>query len=665
MPALHIDFETRSRVDLRTTGVYVYAEDESTDMWCACYCVGNDPIQLWTPDMPPPDAIVQAVKKNWEFYAHNANFERTIWAKILGPRYGWPTPALDQWRCTMAMALAMSYPAGLADAAIAAGMEDGKDMKGHGLMLRMARPRSIEGDKAIWWDEAERKAALYRYCKQDVETERKLIWHIKPLIPAEQELWQLDQQINDRGIYVDYEFCKSALVVVDATLKMLNTEMQELTDGSVSTTTQTARLKVWLAAQGVETDSLDKHHIDEMLLQPGLSGRVRRVLEIRRAGAAASVKKIKTLLACRSKDGRARGLLQFHAASTGRWGGRRFQPQNIKRPTREDVDAAIAAVSTGDVESVRPLGEPLGVVADCLHGMVRAAPGNILFAADFSNIEGRVVAWLTNETWKIDAFRRFDEGYGHDIYILAYANSFGVRPEVVTKDQRQMGKVMELALGYGGGIVAFQRMASGYGLEVEDDTADDLKIRWRKAHPRVKQYWYDLDAAARYAIDKPGPKGRGVIGRVSMQCGVATYLEGTDIVLSRDDDVLYVRLPSRRTLIYPFPRIEEDPVEKRDQIVYSGVDSYSHKWGPQKTYGGSLFNNVVQGTARDIQAEAMRRLEVRGYQVVLTVHDEIVCEVPAGFGSVEEFEELMTVVPDWAKGLPVAAKAWRGERYRK
>ncbi len=656
MTALHIDLESRSMVDLRRAGVYVYAEDESTDVWCACYSVGDGPVELWTPGMPVPEAILVAVKKNWELFAHNANFERAIWSAILTPRYGWPLPQLEQWRCTMAMALAMSFPAGLAEAADAAGIEDGKDMKGRGLMLRMARPRSIDdGGKVVWWDESERKQALYNYCIRDVETERAMLRTVKPLIKSEQELWCLDQQINDRGMYVDREVCEAAQIVVDAALKSLNDEITEITDGKVSATTQTARIVAWLASQEVQVDSIDKHSIDEMLLQPGLSVRVRRVLGIRRAGAAASVKKIKSLLACCSIDGRARGLLQFHAASTGRWGGRRFQPQNIKRPTREDVDEAIAAVSTGDVESVRPLGEPLGVVADCLHGMVRAAPGHVLYAADFSNIEGRVIAWLAGETWKLDAFRAFDAGVGHDIYKLAYANSFGVKPELVTKDQRQMGKVMELALGFGGGIVAFQKMAGNYGLVVDDDTAENLKVRWRMAHPRVVQYWKDLDSAVRWAINKPGRMGRGFVNCVTVQCG--------------DDDLLYMRLPGGRSLIYPKPSIEGDQDVWGSQITYWGVNSYTRKWEPQKAYGGSLFNNVVQGTARDIQAEAMRRLEAAGYNVVLSVHDEVVCEVPADFGSLEEFLELMTVVPAWATGgsqpLPVSASAWRGERYRK
>ncbi len=654
MTAIHIDFESRSQVDLRKTGVYVYAEHDSTDVWCACYCVGDGPVELWTPGDPVPGAILQAVKKNWEVYAHNANFERTVWSAILAPRYGWPTPGIEQWRCTMAMSLAMSFPAGLADAAAAAGIEDGKDMHGHGLMLRMARPRSIDDKtgEVVWWTDDDRKRALFAYCKKDVETERAMLKTVKLLKPPEQELWWLDQQINDRGMYVDREFCEAAQVVVDAALKAMNTELEGLTNGKVSATTQTAKIVAWLAEQHVQVTSIDKHHIDELLLQSGLPVPVCRVLEIRRAGAAASVKKIKALLACCSADGRARGLLQYHAASTGRWGGRRFQPQNIKRPTREDVDAAITAVSTGDIESVRLLGEPLGVVADCLHGMVRASPGHVLYAADFSNIEGRIIAWLTVETWKLAAFRAFDDGRGPDIYKLAYAESFNIRHQDVTKDQRQMGKVMELALGFGGGIAAFKKMANNYGLEVDDMTADDLKFRWRDAHPNVVDYWKDLDTKVRRAIKTPGVEGLGVVGPVWVQRGVP------------GDDFLYMRLPSGRRLVYPSPRIEVD-LEGRKHIEYCGVDSLTRKFGPTRTYGGALFNNAVQGTARDIQADAMRRLEARGYRVVLTVHDEIVCEVPEGYGSLDEFLGLMTIVPAWATGLPIAASAWRGERYRK
>lgn len=680
MTALHIDFESRSAVDLRKTGVYVYAEDPTTDVWCAAYSFDDQPVQLWLPGQPLPPGIFDVSTSVFSpdlVIAHNAAFERAIWAHIMGPRYGWPVPQARKWRCTMAMALAMALPPGLGDCSKALGLGIDKDDDGKSLMLRMAKPRKPRKgedlDALLWWDDAERLEKLYAYCKQDVEVERAIERHLLPLRPTEQALWQLDQTINDRGIHVDTALCRQALQVVDTAAKWLNDEIRELTDGAVTHTTKVADIRSWLASQGVHVDKLDKEELGFLLERDGLDSRVQRVVEIRQEAAKAAVKKISALLAGTSSDSRARGLLQFHAASTGRWAGRRFQPQNIARPKSEDIDGAIESVATGSADFVRLVqGEPLAVVSDCLRGLVGAAPGNTLYAADFSNIEGRLIAWLAGEEWKLQAFRDFDAGVGPDIYKLAYARSFDIEAAAVDKEQRQIGKVMELALGYQGGVGAFQKMAVGYGVTVEDDRADELKVAWREAHPNVVQFWYDLENAAKGAIERPGETQH--VGRIAFR---------------KAGTFLYLRLPSGRAIVYPFPCIkkklmpwtqrgamilpatddapavyEQLPVWK-DSICYRGVDPFNRQWSDQFAHGGLLANNAVQGTARDIEAEAMTRVEAAGYSIVLTVHDEIVSETPKNFGSVEEFEQLMTTLPAWADGLPLAAGAWSAERYRK
>lgn len=318
-------------------------------------------------------------------------------------------------------------------------------------------------------------------------------------------------------------------------------------------------------------------------------------------------------------------------------------------------------------------GEPLAVVSDLLRGLVGAETGNTLHAADFSNIEGRLIAWFAGEDWKVQAFRDFDAGTGPDLYKLAYARSFSVDASVVDKEQRQVGKVMELALGYQGGVGAFQKMAVGYGVQVTDARADELKVAWREAHPNVVSWWYDLENAAIEAIRCPGE----------------TQWVGQHIAFRKVGTFLYMRLPSGRAIVYPFPCMkqklmpwttqgrmilpatdeapavyEQLPVWK-DSIAYKGVDQFNRQWSDQFAHGGLLANNAVQGTARDIEAEAMFRVEDAGYPVVLTVHDEVVSETAEDFGSVEEFERLMTVLPAWADGLPLAAGAWSAKRYRK
>jgi DNA polymerase len=303
------------------------------------------------------------------------------------------------------------------------------------------------------------------------------------------------------------------------------------------------------------------------------------------------------------------------------------------------------------------IGNPLNVISDCLRAMIVAAPGHDLVAADFANIEGRVLAWLAGEDWKLDAFRAYDEGHGADLYKLAYARAYGLEAADITKDQRQVGKVMELALGYQGGVGAFQTMARGYGVKITDEQADEIKTRWREAHRATKQFWRQLERSAIHAVEDPG--------RVT---------KAGKILFRKSGSFLWARLPSGRSLCYPYPRIVEKTLPWRDEngepatgqaLEYDGVDPVTKHWGPTDTYGGKLAENVTQAVARDILAAAMLRLEQHDYPIVMHVHDEIVAEIPEDHGSVEEMERIMEETPQWAAGLLIAAEGWRGKRYRK
>jgi DNA polymerase len=328
----------------------------------------------------PHEDFTNAVKSGCTIIAHNANFERTIWRHILTPRYGWPEPKLEQWRCTMTQALAMSLPASLENAASAVGLEARKDMDGHGTMIRMAKPRRPRKGElpngVYWFDDEERRQKLYDYCKNDVMVERELAKRLLPLRPSEQRLWQLDQRINDRGVFVDTALCNAALKIVEKASAWLDDEMRQVTRGAVAACSNVGEITGWLRDNGLPgIDSIAKNVIEEMLAHRELPPAMKRVLELRREAAKASVAKIDALLEGKSEDGRARGLLQFHAAGPGRWGGRRFQPHNLKRPELDEdqIDDAIEAVASGSAEMVQMLyGEPLAVVGDCLRGMVKA-----------------------------------------------------------------------------------------------------------------------------------------------------------------------------------------------------------------------------------------------------------------------------------------------------
>lgn len=695
MTVCHIDFETRSTVDIKKTGAYVYAEHPTTDLWCACYAFDDGPIGTWEPGDPCPAAIVDHVLRGGELFAHNANFERVIWKHILTPRYGWPAPAVTQWRCTMVLAYAMALPGALEDAAPAAGIQHRKDAAGHRLMLQMAKPRKVLDRKALeesvalffgyrgrngpltdansvakreqwrraaesalqWWTDPEKRERLLAYCRQDVEVERELAKRLRPLKESELALWHLDQVINDRGVYVDRELAEAAKTVVAKTAEDLDAAMRDVTNFAVTACSNRNQLIAWVREKGVDTESIAKDVVEELLAYRDLPDDVRKALNLRREAAKASVAKINALLRGASPDGRARGLLQFHSASTGRWGGRRFQPQNIVRPDEDfPINEAIDALLGGYADMVFDNG--LYMVSQTLRGMVKAAPGRKIIAADYSNIEGRVLAWLAGEQWKMDAFRDYDAGNGPDLYKVAYARSYNMDPRDVTKPQRQIGKVMELALGYQGGVGAFKTMGINYGVDLPDNEVEQIRDQWRGAHPNIRSFWWELENAAIDAVAEPG---------------VVTSVR--DIRFKVAGSFLWMRLPSGRFLAYAYPEMRpkempwvDDETGKpviKNSLSYMGTNTYTRKWERCFAYGGLLAENATQAVARDILADAMPRLEAAGYPIILHVHDEAVTEPEIGHGSVGEMVSIMTDLPAWADGCPVAAEGWEGERYRK
>jgi DNA polymerase bacteriophage-type len=652
---LHRDYETRGEVRLDSVGVRRYAADQRTSVLCCAYAVDDGPVQLWTPGDPVPAKFIEAARDPaWTVVAHNDAFEAAVERHLLAPRLDWPIIPIERHRCTMAAALAAGLPGRLSAVADALELASRKDVAGQRLMHQLSKPRRPHKDEdpagTYWFDDQDRLDRLYAHCVQDVEIERELFMRLPPLSPAEQALWLLSSQINQRGFHVDRALAEAAWKIAQAAAPEIDAELAEITAGAVTTINQVAKLLQWLQQRDCKLESLDRSTIKRLLDcgDDDLPPQVRRVLELRLGGAQAAAKKITALLAVADDDDRIRGAFRYHGTATGRWTGTNFQPQNLKRASIDD--AAIAAVATSDYQHVRSLyPQPLAIVGDCSRSMITAEPGHVLIGADFSSIESRVLAWVAGEAWKLDSYRRFDATRDprDEPYCETACRIFRVSSGTYTKDssQRSVGKTCDLAFGYMGGLGAWRKFEPE---RFSDDEVRQFNREWRDAHPKIKAFWYDIDRAALTAVRE---RGRVV------RCG--------PIAFKSSGAFLLLKLPSSRKLSYPQPRAVGD--DQRQHVVFADnaggqFQDCRHGHG---TYGGLWTENVVSGIARDLLAEAMLRIEAAGYPIILHVHDEIVCEVPEGFGSANEFTHLMTRKPAWALELPIAASAWSGSRYTK
>jgi DNA polymerase len=656
MHVLIRDYESRGVLKLEDVGAWRYAADPRTEILCCAYCVDDGPVKLWTPPDPPPSEFFEAAapqNTDWKVGAHNAQFEIPLEHFILVPKYGFPKFPLSRQRCTMAMALAHSLPPKLELVAQALELLNEKDKAGQRLMLMMAKPRRPRKDEdpqaLLWFDDEERQTRLYEYAKQDAEVERELDQVLQPLSDEELKIWQFDLRVNARGFYFDRKLAEAARSVAQAAAPELDAELTYITNSAVTGINQIARLKAWLAEQGCVVDSLDKDAIAELLLRDDLPAPVRRVLELRSSGAQAAAKKITALLARCCDDGRIRGAFRYHGASTGRWSGNGVQPQNLKHPEVEDIEAAIAAVSTGSYPHVRNLfPKPLAVVGDLSRSMICAAPGHKLIGADLSSIESRVLAWIADENWKLDSYRRYDATHDprDEPYCITACKIFRVPDGSFNAEspERKVGKTCDLAFGFQGGLNAWRKFEPDRFTDAE---VEQFKADWRAAHPNIKKFWYAIDRATWEAVRNREKVIR--CGRLLLKCSGA---------------FLYIKLPSGRKLCYPYPRIEIEDLQ-HEVVVFR--DASGGRWrdcrGGNGAYGALWTENVVSGIARDLLAAAMLRLEAAGYKIVLHVHDECVAEVAEDFGSVEEFTRLMIASPSWALGLPIAAKSWTGQRF--
>jgi DNA polymerase bacteriophage-type len=688
---LYRDYETRSECNLKKCGAYMYARHPRTEVLCVGYAIDRDPVKLLVLDRdgikPPPEFVRAAKEPDWIVVAHNDTFERQIENEILHRRHGWPLFELKKHRCTMATALALALPASLERAAEEMRTITEKDKEGARIMKRLSKPRrplKDEDPEEVHYDEDEVKHdILGEYCMDDVEVTRELFEMLPPLTNDEQKLWELDARINDRGLRVDWQLIQKARQIAATANPALNEELEQLTNGAVSSFNKVSVLKDWIEDQGIPLNNLNKDNI-EMALMEKLPSNVRRALEIRLLGAQAAVKKLDAIVDRRELDDRVRGSFRYHSAGTGRWSSTGIQVHNLKRISMEpdELTEAIKTIGSGNYAVMsKKYPNPLATIGSCIRAVIHSADDKVLIGADFSGIEARVTAWIAGEESKLKVFRDFDAGKGEDPYKIAASKIFGVPAKQITDQQRQVGKAAELAFGYQGGLKAYKKFApkntssSAGGPHYDHGSAtpeitemlgafsdaeiEKVKMKWRAAHPNIERFWHAINRAFMHVGKNPDEKVR--CGRISLQM---------------EDVFMRLTLPSGRSISYPYARISRTIKTQSGHLLidqprgYPSVifkDNSAGQWRDVQVYGGLITENVVQGVARDVLAEAMVRIEAAGLPVVLHVHDEVVIEVPKrDAGKIEkQFSKLMMASPKWAEGLPLIAKTWMSDRYIK
>jgi DNA polymerase len=692
---LFLDTETYSETPIGA-GTHRYAE--TVEVMLFAWAIDDGPVSVWdvtTGEAMPQDlfdAIIEVQRGQREAWAHNMAFDRTVLRKTHTTLH----PArvdlrLDSCRCSMVQAYMHSLPGSLDKlCAVLNVPQDLRKLKTGKELVRLfcqPRPKNMKLRRATRLTHPEEWARFVEYAGGDIVSMRECVKRMPKwnATPREWALWHLDQRINDRGIAIDTALVEAAIRAAGTAKADLAERTQALTEGDVRAATQRDELlRHLLLEHGVELPDMKADTLERRMTDPDLPGPVRELLAIRLQASSTSVAKYGTLAKSVGSDGRIRGTLQFRgAARTGRWAGRIFQPQNLPRPTlpQADIDLGIEAVKNGCEALLYD--NVMELLSNAVRGTIVAPPGRKLVIADLSNIEGRVAAWLAGEHWKLRAFRDFDAGTGPDLYKVAYGKAFAVDPASVTKDQRQIGKVMELMLQYQGGVGAFITGAATYGIDlsamadkalpsvprdvlVEAEefwgwsleqkrptygleqrvfvACDALKRLWRRAHPAISSIWSELEDAIRAALRQPGSVH--VVRRLKVRA-VPGWLQ--------------VRLPSGRNLCYPAPHVGDD-----GSITYMGQDQYTRQWKRLGSYGGKFLENFTQAVAGDQLAECMPGIEAAGYLPVLSVHDEELTETPDS----EEFTadrlaELMTADLGWNEGLPLAAAGYETYRYRK
>ena len=642
MKRLSIDLETYSSVDLGKSGVYKYAESEDFEILLFAYSIDDGEVKvvdLASGEIIPEEILAALSDESVEKWAFNANFERVCLSRFLGKRL-----KPQGWYCTMIWSAYMGLPLSLEKVGEVLRLDKQKMNEGKALIRYFSipcKPTKTNGMRTrnLPHHDLEKWSTFKEYNQRDVETEMAIKKKLTalPMPYSEWENYWVDQNINDRGILIDEVLVDSA-IKFDEILREENMDRaKELT--GLENPNSPLQLKEWLNKKGLEIDSLAKKDVESAL--KNAEGDIKEVLELRQELSKSSVRKYDAMKNVKGKDNRARGLIQFYGANrTGRYSGRLIQVQNLRRNNLKDLDLARSLVKNRDYETMEILYDS---PADILSQLIRTAfvpkEGTRFIVSDFSAIEARVLAWLAGEQWVLDAFEN-----GEDIYCRTASRMFGVPVEKhgVNGHLRQKGKIATLACGYQGALGALKAMG-GIEMGLSEDELQSIVDSWREANPNIVSLWWDIDS---------------VVKRVVKTRSKERY---KNLVISYEKGILFIELPSKRRLAYPKAKIGMNRFGG-ESVVYEGI-VVGNKWDKIESYGGKFVENIVQAIARDILAEAMMRLEKKGFNIVMHIHDEVVIESDSS--SIEEINEIMSAVPEWAPGLILDADGFESKFYKK
>jgi DNA polymerase len=652
-----IDFETRSAIDLVDQGLDIYANDSTTEVLCIAF--GTQPNNVvvskpgkktdqgfMLPMLPNGGSLLQHVASGGEIQAWNAMFEYAIWNCVCVPKYGWPPLKLEQCIDSMAIAAANNIPQSLGDASIFMDSAHQKDTRGRYLIQKLCKPMK----NGEFNDDPELMRELFDYCAQDVRTEMAIVSDLRPLTADEQAIWDLTQRINLRGVPVDPRELQNAVKAIDHAQGLLDDELVAMTGCKPS---ERAKLLAWLNAQGADMADLTAKTVSAKLVDTNIKAApkgsdaslIHRALELRQEGSQTSVAKYAKMQEIQ-RDGRIRNTLVYHGASTGRWASRGgLNLQNIARPTLEDEEIELA-IPNVFMEGKGTMQE----LSSLVRSAIKAPSGQTFVDVDFSSIENRVGVYLAGQKDKVELFRK-----GLDEYkVFASQSLYNVPYDDVTKDQRQISKSAVLGAMFGQGAKGLVKYAEGMGVKLSEGEAKRAVDNYRSSYVKVKELWALCESASIDAVRSPG----------------VAYAAGSKIVIKSAKKALWMKLPSGRLICWQRPELELLTTPWGSQklgVTVHNQSTYTRQWSRNALIGSSIFQSAVQGTARDFLAVAMLNLDNAGYNMINSIHDEVLLlvEEQNGESALADVISIMTTSPVWAPDFPLAAEGWVANRYRK